>query len=124
MMIPGWAAATSSAMWKTSPNCTLPKFQNISIPAMRKPKSPIRLAIMAFLAAFELAHEGRPSVSMSYQKPINRKEHKPTPSHPTKSIRYESPLTRIIIMAMNRFMKTKKRRKRFGSFLKRTSSCM
>ena len=31
----------------------------------------------AFLAAFEFAQDGRPSVSISYQKPISRKEHKP-----------------------------------------------
>ena len=37
-----------------------------------------------FLGCVELAHEGRPSVSISYQKPINRKEHRPTPSQPTK----------------------------------------
>ncbi len=34
---------------------------------------------------------------------INRKEHNPTPSQPTNNIRYESPLTNIIMAAMNRF---------------------
>ena len=97
---------------------------NIRNAAIRKPKSPMRLAIMAFLAASEFAHDGRPSVSISYQKPISRNEHRPTPSQPTNSIRYESPVTRIIIAAMNRFRNTKKRRNRPGSDLKRTSSCM
>ena len=109
---------------KTVSNCRLPKLQNIRKAAIRKPKSPTRLATKAFLAALELAHEGRPRVSISYQKPIKRKEHKPTPSQPTKSIKYELPLTRIIMAAMNRFRKTKKRRNRLRSDLKRTSSCI
>src|SRR5574340_1261043 len=110
-----------AAPWNTESNCRLPKALNIKKAAIRKPKSPMRLAIMAFLAASELAHDGRASVSISYQKPINRKEHSPTPSQPTKSIKYESPATRIIMEAMKRFRNTKKRRKRPGSDLKRTS---
>jgi hypothetical protein len=84
---PGFMAATREACPKTSPNWTLPNAQNMANPASRKPKSPIRLAIMAFLAAFEFAQEGRPSVSISNQKPISKNEHRPTPSHPTNSIK-------------------------------------
>ncbi|MBV6496771.1 MAG: hypothetical protein JFAIHJKO_01899 [Pyrinomonadaceae bacterium] len=69
---------------------------------MRNPQSPTRLAMNALLPAFEFAHEGRPSRSSSYQKPTNRYEHSPTPSQPINSIKYESPLTRIIMAAMNR----------------------
>ena len=36
-----------------------PRYQNIRKPAIRKPKSPTRLVMKAFLAALELAHEGR-----------------------------------------------------------------
>ena len=56
-------------------------------PAIMNPKSPTRLTIKAFLAASEFAHEGRASISISYQKPIRRNEHNPTPSQPTKSMR-------------------------------------
>src|SRR5689334_17995374 len=97
-----FAASNTASNWNEclSP---FPRYQNIKKPAIRKPKSPTRLATKAFFAAFEFAQEGRPRISISYQKPISRKEHKPTPSQPTKSIMYESPETRIIIAAMNRF---------------------
>src|SRR4029078_2578543 len=75
------AAAKTWSNWK---EC---KFQNMMKPAIRKPKSPIRLTIKAFLAALEFPKEDRQSVSSSYQKPMSRKEHKPTPSQPTKSMR-------------------------------------
>src|SRR6185503_7938287 len=107
--------ATVSAAAKTWSNWNERKFQNMIKAAIRKPKSPIRLTIKAFLAAFEFAHEGCPNESNSYQKPISRNEHKPTPSQPTKSIIYEAALTRIIIAAMNRLRKTKKRGNRPGS---------
>src|SRR3990172_4745806 len=96
---PGATEANCPAWAKTPANDRSLNHQNMVKPATRNPKSPMRLVIKAFRAAFELANEGRPRVSMSYQKPMSRKEHSPTPSQPTKSMRYESPLTRIIIMA-------------------------
>ena len=52
--------------------------------AIRNPKSPIRLVMKAFFPARALPI---PSLPLSYQKPIRRYEQRPTPSHPTNSIR-------------------------------------
>ncbi len=61
-----------------------------------KPKSPIRLTMNAFLPA---------SVAdfFSYQKPISRYEHRPTPSQPTNITRKFAPSTSTSMKAAKRF---------------------
>ncbi len=66
---PGMAAATPGAAAKTVSNCSPPKYQNIRNMAIRMPKSPMRLATMAFLAARALPMLSLP---FSNQKPISR----------------------------------------------------
>ena len=62
----------------------------------RKPKSPMRLTMKAFLPAAAAA--GR-----SYQNPISRYEQRPTPSQPTNMSRKLSASTSVSIANMNRF---------------------
>ncbi len=96
----------ASACSKTVSKVRLPKAPKVRNMAIRKPKSPMRLATKAFLPATALPI---PSLPFSYQKPINRYEHSPTPSQPTNSVRKESPEIRIIMAATNRLKKMKKR---------------
>ena len=62
----------------------------------RKPKSPTRLTMKAFLPAS--AADGR-----VYQKPMSRYEQSPTPSQKTKSRRKLPASTSIVIEKTNRF---------------------
>ena len=57
----------------------VPKKKKIKNIAIARPKSPILFTINAFIAALL-------TVSFLYQKPINKYEHKPTPSHPKKEL--------------------------------------
>ena len=66
------AAAAITARKSSVPNVT--KTRNI--PA-RKPASPMRLTMNAFLPASE-------ALCLWNQKPMSRYEQRPTPSHPTK----------------------------------------
>ncbi|MOA10436.1 hypothetical protein D3C78_1303250 [compost metagenome] len=68
-----------SAFGKISAKLVLPNVENSMNIPKRKPKSPIRFITNAFLAA--LAY----SVFLN-QKPINKYEHKPTPSQPINMI--------------------------------------
>ena len=61
----------------------------------RNEKSPIRLTMNAFLAAFDGGF-------FSNQNPISRYEHSPTPSQPTYSSRMLSARTSSSIDAANR----------------------
>src|ERR1044071_3321940 len=51
------ASFAASKTWSNWKLC--PKYQNIRKPAIKKPKSPTRLTMNAFLAAFEFAQDER-----------------------------------------------------------------
>ena len=78
------AATLAKSKEKTPPSARGAKYLNIKKAAIKKPKSPMRLTMKAFLPAMALP---MPSLPLSYQKPISKYEHRPTPSQPTKSIR-------------------------------------
>ena len=81
-------------VWKTSSKLIVPKKKNIKKIAIARPKSPILLTINAFIAALL-------AVSFLYQKPINKYEHKPTPSHPKNSCKKLSETTKASIEKVN-----------------------
>ncbi len=88
----GIAAAASATARKSS----VPKVKNTrKIPRM-KPQSPIRLAMKAFFPASD-------ALCFSYQNPMSRYEHRPTPSQPTNITRKFAPRTRTSMKAQNRF---------------------
>src|SRR5512143_1674762 len=69
-----------AARGKTSEKLIVPKVQKIRKTPNRNPKSPIRLTTKAFLPASDADF-------FSYQKPMSRYEHRPTPSQPTNMSR-------------------------------------
>src|SRR5271169_5606700 len=73
-----------------------PRFQKSRNIPNRKPMSPMRLTTNAFLPALALA-------SLSYQKPMSRYEHMPTPSQPTNNNGRLSASTNVSIEKVNRF---------------------
>jgi hypothetical protein len=64
----------------TAPKSSVPRCNQIRTMPSSIAASPMRVVTNAFFAALEAS--GR-----SYQKPINRYEHRPTPSHPRYSKR-------------------------------------
>ena len=68
----------------------MPKKKKIKNIPIAKPKSPILFTINAFIAALF-------AVSFLYQKPINKYEHKPTPSHPKNSCKKLSETTKATL---------------------------
>src|SRR3974390_2117406 len=66
------------------------------------PKSPMRLAMNAFLPPGGLGMG-------AHQKPMNRDEQRPTPSHPTNRMGRLSPRMRTSIEKMKRFRYAKNR---------------
>src|SRR5439155_1624238 len=74
---------------------SVPKWTKASSTPRMKPKSPMRLTMNAFLPASE-------AVFFSYQNPINRYEHSPTPSQPTNITRKLAPSTRTSMNDANR----------------------
>ncbi len=68
----------------------------------RKPASPMRLVMNAFLPAAALT-------GSSNQKPISRYDARPTPSQPTNSTSSERPSTSDSMKKRNRFRYAKKR---------------
>ena len=61
---------------------------------MAKPKSPTLFTIKAFIAALF-------AESFLYQNPINKYEHKPTPSHPKNNCKKLSDTTNAIMAKVN-----------------------
>jgi hypothetical protein len=60
------------------------------------PTSPNRLKIIAFIPAFH-------AISLEFQKLINKKEHKPTPSQPIKKIKKLLLTISIYIKKINKY---------------------
>ena len=85
----------SGAFAKTTSKSSEPKITKTAKMPRAKPKSPTRLTIKAFIAASF-------AVARSYQKPISRYEHKPTPSQPKNSCTKLSAVTSISIKKVNR----------------------
>jgi len=71
------------------------KFNKIKIMAMIKKTSAILFIIIALIAAFT-------AKILVYQKLINKKEQTPTPSHPTKSCKKLSAVTKINMKKVNK----------------------
>ena len=84
------ATANRRSYWRLPP-----QRNSVSMPRM-KPKSPIRFTTNAFMPA-------RAAETRSYQKPMSRYEHRPTPSQPTNISRKLSASTSVNIENMNRF---------------------
>ena len=81
---------------------SVPKLRNRRNIASRTPKSPIRLTTNAFIAASPVQVMLVPSNFLSYQKPINRYEARPTPSQPRKVRSMLLASTKFNIMNTNR----------------------
>ena len=77
---------------------------------IRKPASPTRLVMNAFLPALALT-------GSSNQKPISRYDARPTPSQPTNITSSERPSTSSSMKNRNRFRYAKKRAKLASSFM-------
>ena len=83
-----------AALLKTFSYSILPKtIKIVKIPSAN-PKSPTRLTMKAFMAAAF-------AVGFLYQKPINKYEAKPTPSHPKNNCKKLSAVTSMIIANVN-----------------------
>src|SRR5262245_17851762 len=105
----GASGATARATsWKS----TVPNRTNVSSTPRMNPQSPIRLTMNAFFPASEADF-------FTYQKPMRRYEHSPTPSHPTNITRKFEPSTSVSMNAANRF-----RYEKYRANSESVSSCM
>ena len=80
---------------KISEKLSVPNIRNIINIPIAKPKSPILFTIKALIAALF-------AVSLLNQNPINKYEHKPTPSHPKNNCRKLSDTTKHNIENVNK----------------------
>src|SRR5207247_9508093 len=95
--VPNDVSAPSGASARAiSWNSIVPNRTNASNTPSRNPKSPMRLTMNAFFPASD-------ADCFTYQKPISRYEHSPTPSHPMNRTRKLEPRTSTSMNAANRF---------------------
>src|SRR3954453_14070710 len=83
------------AFANTTSKLSEPKITKTAKMPSAKPKSPTRLTINAFIEALL-------AVARSYQKPISKYEHRPTPSQPKNSCTKLSAVTSISMKKVNR----------------------